>query len=312
MAIKISGQLAAWLHAQVVAQTAFQEIRPVLQRHGYSELQIRKLYAAARDDPDGFRAGFSALSASRPLVAAPLPKAEAPAQAQQRTEASRRGDFAVVAAFDAGGGHALACDHGDVRVVFRNARPHVVLLANVLTAAECDALIETALPELRRADVVDSDHGGSYIDARRTSELTILKRGASPLLARIDQRIARITGIPVERGEPLQVMRYGVGAEYQPHHDYFELSVRGQAAHIAYAGQRVASLVIYLNDVEAGGETVFPEVGLSVAPAKGSAVYFAYTDAQSRCDPLSFHGGTPVVRGEKWIATRWLRELPFP
>ena len=94
-------------------------------------------------------------------------------------------------------------------------------------------------------------------------------------------------------------------------HDGFG-SQRGEAAYLVHGGQRVASLVIYLNDVDAGGETVFPQVGLSIAPAKGSAVYFAYTDAQSRCDPLSFHGGAPVERGEKWIATRWMRELPFP
>lgn len=310
MALKISAQLAAWLHAQVVAQIAYQDIRPVLLRHGYDELQARRIYGAARDDPDGFKAGFSALSANRPQVAAPLPK-KVPAL-QRRAAASRGEGFAAVAAFDPGAGHVVACDHGDVRVVFRHARPHVVLFANVITAAECDALVEVAQPQLRRADVVDSGRGGSYIDARRTSELTILKRGASPLLARIDQRIARLTGIPVERGEPLQVMRYGVGAEYQPHYDFFDPSEPGEAPYLVQAGQRVASLVIYLNDVEAGGETVFPEVGLSVAPAKGSAVYFAYTDAQSRCDPLSFHGGAPVVRGEKWIATRWLRELPFP
>lgn len=310
MAIKISGQLAAWLHAQVVANAAFQDIRPVLLQHGFDELQIRKIYGAALNDPDGFKAGFSALSAQRPQVAAPLPgRAPAP---QLRAAANRSDDFAAVAAFDAGAGHALACDHGDVRVVFRHARPHVVLLANVLARDECDALIAVAQPQLRRADVVDSGRGGAYIDARRTSELTILKRGASPLLARIDQRIARITGIPVERGEPLQVMRYGIGAEYQPHYDYFDVSQRGEAAYLVHGGQRVASLVIYLNDVDAGGETVFPQVGLSIAPAKGSAVYFAYTDAQSRCDPLSFHGGAPVERGEKWIATRWMRELPFP
>jgi prolyl 4-hydroxylase len=115
----------------------------------------------------------------------------------------------------------------------------------------------------------------------------------------------------VAQGEDLQVMRYGVGAEYTPHFDYFDLDRPGQAAHLANGGQRIASLVIYLNDVEAGGETVFPEVGLSVAPAKGSAVYFAYTDARSRCDPLSFHAGAPVQRGEKWIATRWMRERAF-
>src|SRR5690606_540779 len=98
----------------------------------------------------------------------------------------------------------------------------------------------------------------------------------------------------------------------QPHFDYFHLDQPGEAALLTLGGQRVASLVIYLNDVEAGGETTFPRGGLSIAPRKGSAVYFAYTDAQSRTDALSFHAGAPVARGEKWIATRWMRERPYP
>src|SRR5690606_41544266 len=103
-----------------------------------------------------------------------------------------------------------------------------------------------------------------------------------------------------------------VGAEYQAHHDYFHLDQPGQAVLLQLGGQRVASLVVYLNDVEAGGETTFPLCGLAVAPRKGSAVYFAYTDAQSRTDPLSFHAGAPVQRGEKWIVTRWMRERDGP
>ena len=119
------------------------------------------------------------------------------------------------------------------------------------------------------------------------------------------------TRVPLAQGEPLQVMRYGVGAEYKPHYDYFDLGRPGQAANLRNGGQRIASLVIYLNDVEAGGETTFPRCGLAVGPRKGSAVFFAYTDAQSRTDPMSFHAGAPVTRGEKWIATRWMRERAF-
>jgi prolyl 4-hydroxylase len=308
MAIRISRQVAAWLHAQVVAGVGFQEIYPVMRGHGFSEVEVRKIHAAALNDPDGFKAGFSALSAARPEVAQPLGTQSVQAPLPARPSAST---FAPVARFDAADGHGIACDHGTVRVAMRHARPHVVLLTNVLTADECDELIALSTPGLKPASVVDSAHGGSYQDERRTSELTGFPRGSSPLIARLDARIAQLTKVPVARGESLQVMRYGVGGEYEPHFDFFDIDKPGEAAVLQRGGQRIATLVIYLNDVEAGGETVFPRAGLSVAPTKGSAVYFAYTDAQSRCDPLSFHAGAPVVRGEKWIATRWMREREF-
>jgi prolyl 4-hydroxylase len=68
---------------------------------------------------------------------------------------------------------------------------------------------------------------------------------------------------------------------------------------------------MYLNDVEAGGSTVFPEVGLDVLPRRGNAVYFAYTTEQGELDARSLHGGSPVSAGEKWIATKWFRQRPY-
>lgn len=73
-------------------------------------------------------------------------------------------------------------------------------------------------------------------------------------------------------------------------------------------GQRIATLIMYLNDVEAGGSTVFPEVGLDVLPRRGNAVYFAYCTETGVLDPRSLHGGSPVGAGEKWIATKWFRQ----
>ena len=70
----------------------------------------------------------------------------------------------------------------------------------------------------------------------------------------------------------------------------------------------MGSLVMYLNDVEDGGETIFPEIGFSVIPRRGHAVYFAYCNSRNQGDPLTLHGGAPVRRGEKWIATKWLRQ----
>ncbi|HEY3698675.1 MAG TPA: 2OG-Fe(II) oxygenase, partial [Spongiibacteraceae bacterium] len=80
---------------------------------------------------------------------------------------------------------------------------------------------------------------------------------------------------------------------------------------IKKGGQRVATLIIYLSDAESGGETIFPEIDFAVAPRKGGGVYFSYCDAEGRLDRLTLHGGAPVTRGEKWIATKWVRQAAY-
>jgi prolyl 4-hydroxylase len=105
------------------------------------------------------------------------------------------------------------------------------------------------------------------------------------------------------------VLRYLPGAEYKPHYDYFDPTQPGTPGILRRGGQRVASLVCYLNTPARGGATVFPDVSLSVAPVKGNAVFFSY----DRAHPVtrSLHGGAPVLEGEKWVATKWLRQGRF-
>jgi prolyl 4-hydroxylase len=70
-------------------------------------------------------------------------------------------------------------------------------------------------------------------------------------------------------------------------------------------------MVIYPNDVVSGGETIFPEVGLSVSPKKGNAVYFEYCNAHNQVEYKSLHAGAPVAEGEKWAVTKWMRQRRF-
>jgi len=104
------------------------------------------------------------------------------------------------------------------------------------------------------------------------------------------------------------VLRYKPGGEYRPHFDYFPPNQTGSKVHLRRGGQRVATLIVYLNDVEAGGETIFPDIGMSVVARRGSAVYFRFMNGSRQLDPLTLHGGSPVLGGEKWIMTKWLRE----
>lgn len=210
-----------------------------------------------------------------------------------------------------GEGHTLHAGDRDVRVIARMARPVVAILDGVLDAAECDELRSLAAQRLARSQVVNPGTGRGVVQDIRTSEGANFGRSEHPLIARIDARAAILMGLDEEHGEGLQAMRYGVGAEYVPHYDYFPPDDPGSKAHLASGGQRVATLIMYLNDVEAGGETVFPRIDFSYVPRRGQALYFEYTTPEGTLDPLSLHGGAPVLRGEKWILTKWMRERAF-
>jgi prolyl 4-hydroxylase len=184
--------------------------------------------------------------------------------------------------------------------------PALRVLDGLLSAQECADLIELARPRLQRALTVDSD-GKQQIDHRRTSEGMFFRPAETPLVAAIEQRLAQLLGVPASHGEGLQILHYGPGQEYEPHYDWFDPALPGYDKLTAHGGQRIASVVMYLNTPERGGGTAFPEIGLTVTARRGSAVYFAYEGG----DPSSLHAGLPVLQGEKWIATKWLREWPF-
>jgi prolyl 4-hydroxylase len=189
------------------------------------------------------------------------------------------------------------------------ASPRLLVLADVLSNEECDALIAAARPRLSRSLTVVNETGGDQVHADRTSQGMFFTRGESPLIRAVEARLAHLLAWPVHNGEGLQVLHYGPGAQYKPHFDYFEPTQPGTTAILRRGGQRVATVLLYLNEPEAGGGTVFPDVGLTVVPRKGYAVFFSYD--RPHPDTRSLHGGAPVRVGEKWIATKWLREREF-
>ncbi len=204
---------------------------------------------------------------------------------------------------------ALAAGERQVQVLATLTQPPLVVFSQLLSADECAALIEAARPRLARSRTVEVQTGGEEVNADRTSEGMFFQRGEMELVLQLEARIAALLHWPVDRGEGLQVLRYGPGAEYKPHYDYFDPAEAGTAAMLARGGQRVATVVMYLNTPEAGGATVFPDAGLQVAPQQGNAVFFSYD--RPHPGTRSLHGGAPVLKGEKWIATKWLRERKF-
>jgi prolyl 4-hydroxylase len=202
-------------------------------------------------------------------------------------------------------------DAGDrwVDIITHMSHPRVVVLGNLLSAEECDAIIESAKPKLARSLTVQTATGGEELNPDRTSSGMFFTRGQTPEVTAVERRIARLVGWPVENGEGLQVLHYRPGAEYKPHYDYFDPKEAGTPTILKRGGQRVATLVMYLNEPARGGGTTFPDVGLEVAPVKGSAVFFSYDRPHPTTRTL--HGGAPVLEGEKWVATKWLREREF-
>jgi prolyl 4-hydroxylase len=197
----------------------------------------------------------------------------------------------------------------EVQVLLTMREPRVVLFGSFLSDAECDALMALARTRLERSQTVDHDSGGSEVNAARTSEGMFFERGEAPLVERIEARIAALLHWPVDKGEGLQVLRYRAGAQYRPHFDYFDPAQPGTASVLRRGGQRVGTLIIYLNTPANGGATVFPDVKLEVAPVKGHALFFSYGRPNESTRTL--HGGAPVTDGEKWVATKWLREEVF-
>lgn len=200
-------------------------------------------------------------------------------------------------------------------------QPRASVFHNFLSKDECDYLINLAKPHMQKSTVVDEKTGKSKDSRVRTSSGTFLPRGRDKTIRTIEKRIADFTFIPVEHGEGLQVLHYEVGQKYEPHFDYFL-----DEFNTVNGGQRIATVLMYLSDVEEGGETVFPSAkgnfsavsywnelsecgkeGLSVKPKRGDALLFWSMKPDASLDPSSLHGGCPVIRGDKWSATKWIR-----
>jgi prolyl 4-hydroxylase len=207
--------------------------------------------------------------------------------------------------------NAIRTPDRTVDVLLTFAAPRIVLLGNVLSAEECDALCAHVDQRLTRSPVVANGDDAATIDAGRTSRGAMLARGETELIARIEERLAALANWPVERGEGLQVQRYGTGNEYRPHYDWFDPSMPGPRKHLERGGQRVGTFILYLCDVEQGGGTSFPGLGLEVQPKKGNAIYFANTDAYGAPDRDTLHAGMPVVKGVKFIVNKWLRQTEY-
>ncbi|XP_077538235.1 prolyl 4-hydroxylase subunit alpha-1-like isoform X2 [Haemaphysalis longicornis] len=201
--------------------------------------------------------------------------------------------------------------------------PRIALVHNFLTGREQRVLKQLAEPLLFRAVVYAPDNTQTTAKIR-ISKVAWLKDEHHPMVARLSAAVSAVTGMDVACAEETQVVNYGVGGHYSPHHDYSPPYQR--AGHMdSVLGQRAATWLMYLSDVKRGGSTIFPKLGLEVEAKAGRALFwinllpeqkhgfhfehrFKYGQL-SEGDNRTKHGACPVLLGSKWIATKWIHEL---
>ncbi|MBA9025558.1 2OG-Fe(II) oxygenase [Peribacillus huizhouensis] len=194
-------------------------------------------------------------------------------------------------------GTKINTEDREVNIVARLEEPLIVVLGNVLSDEECDELIRLSKDKMHRSKIGVSHE----VNEIRTSNSMFFQENENDIITKIEKRISSIMNIPIEHGEGIQILQYTPGQEYKAHFDFFT------SASNATINNRISTIVMYLNDVEHGGETFFPKLNFSVSPQKGMAVYFEYFYNDQNLNELTLHGGAPVITGEKWVATQWMR-----
>lgn len=179
-----------------------------------------------------------------------------------------------------------------------SAAPEVTRYPRLLSASECDYLRQVAQPSYMPSTVYDSQRRLVRDPIRTSDGSTLHWLIEDPAVHVLNRRLASASGTAFDQGEALQILRYRPGQQYRPHTDFTQTS----------ENVRVLTALVYLNHDYEGGETTFLKTGLKVKGRKGDAIVFRNALADRRPDPLSEHAGLPIVKGTKYLASRWIRE----
>ncbi len=189
--------------------------------------------------------------------------------------------------------------------------PRITLLEGFLSPEECQHLIHLGEGLLAPSQVYPDGDGALHTNSRlRDSSSSFLPIGQTPMLADIERRIAALVNLPTLHGESMQLLNYQVGQYYSPHIDFFAPTNPSCKDTLAYGGQRIATCLLYLNTPKSGGETHFVKHGIKIVPIQGNAVLFYNVLPNGEEDWSSLHASIAVTEGEKWVATKWIREKP--
>jgi len=192
-------------------------------------------------------------------------------------------------------------------VTLFSSDPIIYVVDDFISEDECQEFINCSKDKLQPATVVGLKEELKLKD--RTNEFAWLEHHANESIHEVSKRLSILVQMPIRNAEMFQVVHYESGTEYKPHFDSFDQSTELGKKYWEPGGQRMITALIYLNDVEDGGATYFPELNISINPKKGNVLVFHNTISETtNINPRSLHAGMPVTSGEKWAANLWFRE----
>lgn len=190
--------------------------------------------------------------------------------------------------------------------------PLIQVFPGFLSPVLCAHVQGLARPQVRPALVFDPATGQTRPHpVRRSHTMNFGPTLYDSIIAWLNRRIARASGTQAVQGEPLAVLAYGPGGEYRPHSDCLPPTAARPEDRLAESGQRIKTLLVALSAGFTGGETAFPALNIAWRGQPGDALLFVNVDADNAPSPLARHAGQPVTQGEKWLASRWIRERAF-
>jgi prolyl 4-hydroxylase len=188
-----------------------------------------------------------------------------------------------------------------------NITPLICYFDDFISEEDRLHIISLAEKQVEPSTVCAPDKVESVFDPGRTSNHTFIPTTFDDTIISLTAKISKFANLHPATAEPLQVVRYEVGEEYKPHYDAWDYTE--QKNWQGKAGQRILTALLYLNEVEEGGNTIFPNLDLEIDPRPGRIVFFHNVwPANPHRHPQALHGGAPVTKGTKWVCNLWFRE----
>ena len=186
--------------------------------------------------------------------------------------------------------------------------PFIYTINNFLLPFECEHIIELSKNKLKDATL--STSYGNIVDNRiRNNKLCWINHNESWVCEILCKRLENLLKIPIENAEKIQVVHYKIGQHFNAHTDSYIRDGSEKSNHsMKYGGQRIFTCLIYLNDVDEGGETYFTEIDHCEKPERGKIIVFKNCDNKKDRNNMSRHMGCDVKKGEKYAINLWFRE----
>ncbi|XP_017073422.2 prolyl 4-hydroxylase subunit alpha-1 [Drosophila eugracilis] len=172
--------------------------------------------------------------------------------------------------------------------------PYMVFFHDVIFDSEIDSILNSSAFTL------------SLVDDGQKSDIRSSKDSYIGQVAKLEERVSDMTGLSMAGSEEFSLINYGLGGHYILHHDYHDITDKNRPTH----GERIATVLFYLGDVDSGGATIFPLMNITVTPKKGSAVFWYNLHNSGAMHSKTLHSACPVISGSKYVLTKWINELP--